>query len=78
MFFENVTFGEAADVLEDRFKVKIQFADQATQSKHFTTTFNRSASLDQALKSICEFNDAFFSYDKAGTNITISSKCQTN
>jgi len=78
LYFEDVTFGEAAKVLEDRFKVKIQFADQPIQSKHFTTTFNRSASLDQALKSICEFNDAFYSYDKARTTITISSKSQTN
>jgi transmembrane sensor len=78
LYFENVTFSEAAKVLEDRFKVKILFTDQAVQSKHFTTTFNRSASLDQALKSICEFNDAFYSYDKARTTITISSKSQTN
>ena len=78
LYFEDVTFSEAAKVLEDRFKVKILFTDQFIQSKHFTSTFDKSASLDQALKSICEFNDAFYSYNKGKTTITISSKSQTN
>jgi len=78
LYFENVTFGEAAKVLEERFKVKILFADQLVQSKRFTSTFDKSASLDQALKSICEFNDALYSYDKEKTTITISNKSQTN
>jgi ferric-dicitrate binding protein FerR (iron transport regulator) len=78
LYFEDVTFSEAAKVLEGRFKIKILFTDQLIQSKHFTSTFARSASLDQALKSICEFNDAFYSYDKEKTTITISSKFQTN
>jgi len=78
LYFEDVTFNEAVKVLEQRFKVKILFTDQFIQSKHFTSTFAKSASLDQALKSICEFNDAFYSYDKGKTTITISSKSQTN
>jgi hypothetical protein len=78
LYFEDVTFGEAAKVLEERFKVKILFKDQLVQSKHFTSTFDKSASIDQELKSICEFNDALYSYDKEKTTITISSKSQTN
>jgi ferric-dicitrate binding protein FerR (iron transport regulator) len=78
LYFENVTFGEAAKVLEERFKVKILFTDQLVQSKRFTSTFDKSASLDHALKSICEFNDASYSYDKEKTTITISNKFQTN
>ncbi|HEY9194957.1 MAG TPA: DUF4974 domain-containing protein, partial [Mucilaginibacter sp.] len=78
LYFEDVTFGEAARILEDRFKVKILFTDQLVRSKHFTSTFNKSANLDQALKSICEFNDAIYSYDKTKTIITISTKSQTN
>ncbi|MDO3628837.1 FecR family protein [Mucilaginibacter sp. BT774] len=78
LYFEDLSFGEAAKVLEERFKVKILFTDQLIQSKHFTSTFDKSASLDQALKSICEFNDASYSYDKERTTITISSKSQTN
>lgn len=78
LYFEDVTFGEAAKVLEERFKVKILFTDRLVQSKHFTSIFDKSAGLDRTLKSICEFNDAFYSYDKEKTTITISSKSQTN
>jgi len=78
LYFEDVTFGEAAKVLEGRFKVKILFTDQLIQSKHFTSTFDKTASLDQTLKSICEFNDAFYAYGKDKNTITISSKSQTN
>lgn len=78
LYFEDVTFREAARVLEDRFKVKILFTDNFILSKHFTSTFDKSASLDQALKSICEFNDAFYSYDNPKSTVTISNKSQTN
>lgn len=78
LYFEDVTFGEAAKVLEGRFKVKILFTDQLVQSKHFTSTFDKSSSLDQTLKSICEFNDASYSYDKKKATVTISNKSQTN
>lgn len=78
LYFEDVTFGEATRILEDRFKVKILFTDQRIQSKHFTSSFSKSAGLDQALKSICEFNEAFYTYNKAKTTITISSKSSTN
>jgi ferric-dicitrate binding protein FerR (iron transport regulator) len=78
LYFEDVTFGEAAKVLEERFKVKIVFTDADVRSKRFTSTFDKSASLDQALKSICEFNESFYSYDKEKATVTISSKSQTN
>lgn len=78
LYFEDLTFGEAAKVLEEHFKVKIVFRDTVVQSKRFTSTFDKSASLDQALKSICEFNESFYSYDKEKATVTISSKSQTN
>ena len=78
LYFEDVTVAEAAKLIEDRFKVKILFSDQLVNSKHFTSTFDKSASLEQELKSICIFNDAFYSYDKEKAIITISGKSQTN
>jgi transmembrane sensor len=72
--FEDLTVAEAAKLLEDRFKVKILFGDQLVKSKRFTSTFDKSASLEQELKSICIFNDAFYSYDKEKAIITISGK----
>ena len=77
LLFEDVTFGEAATLLEERFRAKIVFRDTLVRSKHFTSTFDKSASLDQALKSICEFNDAFYSYDRQKNAVTISSKSET-
>jgi transmembrane sensor len=74
LYFEDVTVAEAAKLLEDRFKVKILFSDQLVKSKHFTSTFDKSARLEQELKSICIFNDAFYSYDKEKAIITISGK----
>ncbi|MDR3695388.1 FecR domain-containing protein [Mucilaginibacter sp.] len=74
LHFEDVTVAEAAKVLEERFKVKILFSDQLVKSKYFTSTFDKSASLEQELKSICIFNDAFYSYDKEKAIITITGK----
>ena len=78
LYFEDVTFGEAAKVLEERFKIKILFTDQLVKAKHFTSTFDKSASLDQELKSICEFNEALYTYDKEKKAVIISSKSQTS
>jgi transmembrane sensor len=74
LHFEDVTVAEAARVLEERFKVKIVFSDQRVKSKYFTSTFDMSSSLEQELKSICIFNDAFYSYDKEKAIITITGK----
>jgi len=71
LFFDNLTFGEAAELLEDRFKVKISFIDQSIQSKNFTTTFPGNQSLDVTLKSICEFNGAVYEYNSEKSIITI-------
>lgn len=74
LLFEDVTVEAAAKLLEDRFKVKILFSDQLVRSKHFTSSFDKSASLEQALKSICAFNDAFYSYDKEKATVIINGK----
>lgn len=74
LHFENVTVAEAAKIIEGRFNVKILFSDQLVKSKHFTSTFGKSASLEQELKSICIFNDAVYSYDKEKAIITITGK----
>ncbi len=78
LYFEDVTVAEAAKLLEQRFKVKIIFKDQIVLSKRFTSTFDNTASLDKDLKSICEFNEASYTYDKDKSTITIISDPQTN
>jgi len=74
LLFDNLTVEEAAKLLEERFNVKIVISDASIGARHFTTTFPRSESLEEALKSICEFNEAVFKYDKEKAIVTISDK----
>jgi len=73
LLFTEVTVAEAAEVLEERFNVKISFSDEKIKSNRFTTTFMKSESLEQVLKIICEFNDAAYQYDKEKATVIIRS-----
>jgi ferric-dicitrate binding protein FerR (iron transport regulator) len=72
--FDNVTVAEAAMLLEHRYNVKILINDQSTRFKRFTTTFPKNETLEQALKSICEFNGFVYKYDKQKATVVISNK----
>jgi len=74
LLFDDVTLGEAAELLEERFKVKIAFSDPLIKDNRFTTTFRQDQKLEQVLKSICEFNSAEFQYDRDKATVMISSK----
>jgi transmembrane sensor len=74
LYLEDVSVAEAVRLFEERFKVKIVFGDDSIKNKHFTTSFDSAASLDQALRSTCAFNDATYSYNKERTLITINAK----
>jgi hypothetical protein len=65
---------EAARLLEERFKVKIAIGNPSVSARRFTTTFSRNESLEEALKSICEFNEAVFNYDKEKATVIIGDK----
>lgn len=72
LLFDDVTVAEAAELLEERFNVNITFSNQLIKSNRFTTTFLKGESLEQVLKSICEFNDAVYQYDKEKATVIIS------
>jgi len=74
LLFDNLTMEEAARLLEERFKVKIAIGNPSVSTRRFTTTFSRNESLEEALKSICEFNEAVFNYDKEKATVMISDK----
>jgi len=74
LLFDNLTVEEASRLLEERFNVKISISDPSIRSRRFTTTFPRNESLEEALKSICEFNEAVFNYDKEKATVVISEK----
>ncbi|HEY0899463.1 MAG: FecR family protein [Daejeonella sp.] len=74
LLLDNVTVLEAAKILEDRFRVSISITEEPVRIKRFTTTFLKGESLEQVLKSICEFNDAVYTYDKQEAKVILSSK----
>jgi len=74
LLFDNLTVEEAAKLLEERFSVKISITDPSIRTRRFTTTFPRNESLEEALKSICEFNEAGFNYDKEKATVVIGYK----
>lgn len=72
LLFDNLTVEEAARLLEERFKVKISISSPSIRARRFTTIFPRNETLEEALKSICEFNEAVFNYDKEKAAVMIS------
>jgi transmembrane sensor len=74
LLLDNVTVSEAAKALEDRFKVTISIPEEPIRVKRFTTTFLKGESLEQVLKSICEFNDAVYTYDRENAKVVLSGK----
>jgi ferric-dicitrate binding protein FerR (iron transport regulator) len=72
LLLDNVTVAEAAKVLEEEYKVTIDISSPSISSQRFTATFSRSVSLEQALKSICEFNGVQYHYDKKNSFVSIA------
>lgn len=72
LFFDNLTFEEASELLAERFNVNIFFSNDFVRSKRFTTTFLKDESLEQVLKSICEFNNAAYHYNREEKTVFIS------
>lgn len=78
LLFDDVTIAEASELLEERFNVEITCTDDLVKSKRFTTTFLKNESLEQVLKSICAFNDAYYQYDKEKSIVTIHNNNKPN
>ena len=74
LLFDNLTIAEAAELLEEQYKVKITISDQSISSQRFTATFPKNESLEQALKSICVFNEVAYKYNKEKDLVTITNK----
>ncbi len=74
LVLDNVTFREAARLLEDRFGVSISFADKTLENDRFTTVLLKKEKLEQVIKSICEFNGASWAYNKNKSALLISNK----
>ncbi len=73
LLMDDITVQEAAELLEDRFKVQVTFSDEEISAKRFTTTLLKEETLEQVLTGICEFNGALYQYDKEKASVLISS-----
>lgn len=71
---ENLTIAEAAELLEEQYKMKITINDQSIRSQRFTATFPKGENFEHVLKSICEFNGLVYEYDKKDSTVKISNK----
>ena len=58
--FDDITFADAAKQLQQRFKVKINFANEKIKNCRFTGTALEGQKLDNILKVICAFNNATY------------------
>jgi transmembrane sensor len=66
IFFDDIAIDDAARQLEQRFRVKIHFANDQIKTCRFTATFVSGEDLEQILKVICEFNGVTFSKGPEG------------
>ncbi|SJZ45683.1 FecR family protein [Sediminibacterium ginsengisoli] len=71
--FNNITFGEAAIELEERFHVSIRFANERVRACRFSGSAPESNDLDAVLKVLCEFNRSTYTR-KADGSIWIDGK----
>ncbi|MDR3693004.1 FecR domain-containing protein [Mucilaginibacter sp.] len=60
LHFNNVTFADAANQLQQHFKVKISFANEKVKNCRFTGTAIKAEKLDEILNIICMFNNATY------------------
>ena len=74
LLLDDVTILEAAELLEDRFDVKITCVPEVIRPDRFTLTIPQGESLEHVLISICEFNNAVYQLDKKNAAVIIRSK----
>lgn len=72
LFIDNLTLSEAAKLLEEQYQVKIIIKDSSIMEQRFTATFPMNEKLEEAVKSISEFNGLSYSIDKSRSIVTIS------
>lgn len=69
LYFDEISFAEAALVLSNRYHVTIEFLSEKLRSCQFTAAFNNSTTLEHMLTVMCELNNA--TYRMEGNKIFI-------
>lgn len=75
LFFEDLTMQEAVSDLEQRFNVKITFANDAVKKCRFTGTFLHGEKLKDILQVICDFNNATYKTTDDGSIVINGPGC---
>ncbi|HEY0176960.1 MAG TPA: DUF4974 domain-containing protein, partial [Pedobacter sp.] len=70
MLFDDITFADAVNRLQQQFKVKISFNNERLKTCRFSGTALKGEKLDKILKVICAFNNATYQIDADG-NVVI-------
>ncbi|TKC05979.1 FecR family protein [Pedobacter frigoris] len=69
--FNDISFKDAKNMLEDRFQVKINLPDEDLQNVKFTTSLRANESLDHFLSIICNYNNAKHNFNIDSTEVSI-------
>ncbi|MCX2430477.1 FecR family protein [Pedobacter sp. GR22-10] len=76
LYFDDTTFEEAAKRLEQRFNVRIAFANENIKGCRFSGTALGDKSLDEILTMICAINQAGYSKNSNGQFIITGNGCK--
>lgn len=75
IYFNNITFAAAVQQLQERFKVKIEFANEKLKNCRFTGTAVKGEKLDKILEIICVFNNATYQKKNDGSFVIDGAGC---
>jgi transmembrane sensor len=64
LFFDDMTMEQAARMLEQRFSVKIAFANNAVKNCRFTGTILKAEKIESVLNMLCSFNSSSYDFHK--------------
>lgn len=73
--FDDLAFAEATQKLEQRFGVKIRFANESLKSCRFSGTAPGGKNLDEVLRIICAFNHASYQHERDGSILISGEGC---
>jgi len=76
MRFDDSTFGEAVQTLEQHYGVVIKFSNDKLPHCRFNGTASADEPLDQVLKVLCAFNNSTFTEQKDGSVLISGEGCQ--
>jgi len=72
LFIDNLTLAEAAKLLQEQYGIKIIIKDSSIREQRFTATLPKNEKLEEAIKSISEFNELSYSIDRGKSIVIIN------